>query len=259
MKRTSTQPAVWRTRASWRTRAALAVWLASCAAGAAAQALISPVVVEFGPKQKIATVRVSLSEQAIKPMRLQTQLLQWRQDVHGAAVTQPSDDLIVTPRISELKPGQQQVLRVALRGALPADTERAYRLVLEDIAEPSSVELAGGAAVNFRMAYDLPVMVAPRGAFVTALRWRSCPVGADAPVSKGVCVRILNTGNRRLKVQAVMLAGQGWQRSLDLKEAAAVLAGDEREWIVPGAAEGALQSVQVRTSTGQVVRAESGG
>lgn len=129
--------------ASWLLRWAVGAGGFLWAVAATAQALISPVVVEFGPRQKIATVHVTLSDKAIKPMRLQAQLLQWRQDVHGAAITQPSDELIVTPRIAELKPGQEQVLRVALRGALPADTERAYRLVLEDIAPPSATEMGG--------------------------------------------------------------------------------------------------------------------
>jgi fimbrial chaperone protein len=229
------------------------------AAAASAQALISPVVVEFGAKQKVATVRITLSDKAIKPMRLQAQLLQWLQDPHGAAVTQPSEDLIVTPRIAELKPGQQQVLRLALRGALPAATEQAYRLVLEDIAPPSSMDLGGGAAVNFRLAYDLPVMVAPRGPVVSALRWRACPPEPTPRAAKGVCVRIANAGNRRVKVRSVTISGDGWKQDLDLDQAEAVLAGAEREWLVPAAAAGELRGVQVRTATGEVLRAEPAG
>ncbi|MBK6006613.1 molecular chaperone [Ramlibacter ginsenosidimutans] len=216
-------------------------------------------LVEFGPKQKIATVRITLSDQAIKPMRLQAQLLQWRQDLHGAPVTKPSEELIVTPRIAELKPGQQQVLRLALRGSLPAETERAYRLVLEDIAQPSSMDVGGGAAINFRMAYDLPVMVAPRGTIVSALRWRDCPADAAPRASKGVCVRIANAGNRRVKVQSVTVSGDGWQQALNLKEADAVLAGAEREWVVPATAMGPVRGVEVRTATGQVLRADPAG
>jgi fimbrial chaperone protein len=256
---TVSPPAVRGQRTSWLART-LAIALALSGVGAAsAQALISPVVVEFGPRQKIATVRVTLSDKAIKPMRLQAQLLQWRQDAQGAAVTQPSEDLIVTPRIAELRPGQQQVLRLALRGSLPADTEMAYRLVLEDIAQPSSMDLGGGAAVNFRMAYDLPVMVAPRGAVVNALRWRACPQAAAPRQSGGICVRIANAGNRRVKVQSVTVSGEGWQQVLQLKEAEAVLAGAEREWVVPANAPGALRAVEVRTATGQLLAAEAAG
>ncbi|MEJ8839996.1 fimbrial biogenesis chaperone [Ramlibacter sp. AN1133] len=259
MKRIPSPTAVRGERASWLIRACTFVIALLGAAAAAAQALISPVVVEFAPKQRIATVRITLSDKAIKPMRLQTQLLQWRQDLHGAPVIQPSEDLIVTPRIAELKPGQQQVLRLALRGSLPAETERAYRLVLEDIAPPSALDLGGSAAVNFRMAYDLPVMVAPRATVVNALRWRACPTANTSSRSAGVCVRIANVGNRRVKVQSMTIRGDGWQHVLTLKEADALLADSEREWVVPATVAGPLREVEVRTTTGDVVHAEPAG
>jgi fimbrial chaperone protein len=226
-------------------------------AAACAQALISPVLIEFTPKQKIATVRITLSDKATSPMRLQAQLLRWRQNVHGAPVTQPSDDLVVTPRIAELKPGQQQVLRLALRGSLPAETEMAYRLVLEDIAEPKPVKMGEGAAVNFRMAYDLPVLVAPRGPAIDALRWRTCAAPPAPRASRGACVRIINAGNRHVKLQSLTVSGDGWQQSLNFKEGEPVLVGDEREWTVPTQSPGPIRSVQARTSAGAVLQAEA--
>lgn len=246
-------------RASCLFRRAAAALALLGAGTATAQALISPVVVEFGPNRKIATVRVTLSDRAIKPMRLQVQLLKWQQDLRGAAVTEPSQDLIVTPRIAELRPGEQQVLRLALRPPLPAETESAYRLVLEDIGEPGAMELAGGAAVSFRMAYDLPVMVAPRGRLVSALSWRACPPQATPPAGRGVCLRVTNTGNRRLKLQSASLSGDGWKHSIDFEEPDAVLAGASRQWVLPVAAPGPLRGVQVHTVSGETVRADPAG
>jgi fimbrial chaperone protein len=257
MKRSLSTKFSCRGRTSWWMAAAIMAAALLCSAAAKAQALISPVLIEFKPKQKIATVRVTLNDKATSPMRLQAQLLRWRQDPKGAPVTQPSDDLVVTPRIAELKPGQQQVLRLALRGSLPADTEMAYRLVLEDIAEPKPVDVGGGAAVNFRMAYDLPVLVAPRGPIVTALRWRNCPAPAAPRAAGGACLRIVNAGNTHVKIQSLTVGGDGWQQSLGFKEGEPVLVGDEREWTVPAQAKGPLRSVQVRTSAGAVLQAEA--
>jgi len=239
---------------------------------AAAQAQISPVVVEFGPKQRVATVRIVLSEKARGPMRLQVQLLRWTQDLRGEAVTQPSEDLIVTPRIADLQPGQQQVLRLGLRAGLPAQSEMAYRLYLEDIAEPASVNTGTeGVGVSFRMAYDLPVMVAPKGAIVKSLRWHSCPAGAVLPRQSSrasssnqpdaqACVRVFNSGNRRVKVQSLTVAGDGWQQTLSFKEGENILAGDQREWNVPLPVAPAMpaQSVQLRTVQGETLQAEAG-
>lgn len=241
-------------RISWCRRLFFAVAAAAVSAAATAQALISPVVVEFVPRQKVATVRLTLSDKVTRPMRLQAQLLRWRQDIHGAALTEPSEDLVVTPRIADLKPGQQQVLRVALRGSLPGDAEMAYRLVLEDVAEPARMDMGGGAEVHFRMAYDLPVLVPPRGPVLKALRWKSCP-SAGLPPGGGICVRVVNAGNRRVKVQSLTVSGDGWQQSVHLKEGENVLAGDEREWKVPAQGAGPLRAVQVRTVQGEVLEA----
>lgn len=110
---------------------------------AVAQVLISPVVVELGARQRAVAVTVTLSDKARGPMRLQADLLRWEQDVLGEAVTEPSDDLLVTPPIAELRPGGKQVFRVALRGARPAPEELAYRLILEDVAEsPAATDIA---------------------------------------------------------------------------------------------------------------------
>jgi fimbrial chaperone protein len=216
--------------------------------------LISPVLIEFGPKQKVATIRVTVSDKARGPMRLQAQLLRWHQDVHGAAVTQPTDDLVIAPRIAEIKPGQQQVLRLALRGPVPAETEMAYRLVLEDIADHAPTDMGGGASINLRMAYDLPVLVAPRGPVTAQLRWKECPVAA-APHAKPLCVRIVNSGNVHVKIRSLVISGDGWQKPLNLKEPDSILAGDEREWSQAGQMPGPVRSVQVRTATGQVIEA----
>lgn len=231
---------------------------------ALAQVLISPVVVELDARQRaVAVVTVALSDQARAPMRLQADLLRWKQDVLGQAVTESSDDLLVTPPIAELQPGARQVFRVALRGARPAPEELAYRLILEDVAEPTAAaNSAPGIIIKFRMRYDLPVLVAPVGPVVNALRWKPCPPEAVSAATRTAeaCVRLLNAGNRRLKVQTLTLTGEGWQHALPLKDGVNVLAGSEREWRVP-LAKGqtpALRGIEVQTARGETLQAEDG-
>jgi fimbrial chaperone protein len=266
----SLAPAGWRSvgRCRWPTAVQFAVLcLAGGAAGA--QVLINPVVVELGARQRVVAVTITLSDKARAPMRLQTELLRWRQDVHGEAVTEPSDDILVTPPIAELRPGEKQLFRVTLRGPRPAPEELAYRLILEDISEaPATTEAVGGISIKLRMRYDLPVLVAPLGPVVNELRWKLCaPEAASAvtisskPSDRGpeACVRLLNAGNRRVKVQTLTLTGEGWQQALPLKDGVNVLVGDEHEWRVPLQANqaGAVRGVQVGTARGETLRVES--
>jgi fimbrial chaperone protein len=254
----------------------LAATLLLACSTAAAQLVIGPIVVEFGEKQRVAAVSVKLDNGAKLPMRLQAEILRWTQDLAGKALTEETDELLVTPPMAELQPGQRQVFRLALRGNRPAPEELAYRLVLEDISEStSSAEVSPGMMINFRMRYDLPVMVAPAGPIVPLLRWKPCspetalasvkgstappnPIAAQSPEA---CVRLLNAGNRRVKVQVLKLDGDGWQQALTMKEGENVLVGAEREWRVPLAKgqAGMLSRVQVQTARGETLQAERGG
>jgi fimbrial chaperone protein len=234
-----------------------ALFLASGAA--TAQVLINPVLVEFAAQQRTASVTVTLSEKAAAPMRLQANVLRWEQDLQGGDVTQPSSDLLVTPLIAELKPGQKQLFRVALRGPRPAPGELAYRLILEDVA-PAQPDVANaqGMTIQFRMRYDLPLLIAPAAPVQTLLRWKPCPPSAGATGAE-TCVRLLNAGNRRVKVHTLTLAGEGWQQPVALKEGVNVLAGAEREWRIPlepGHA-GPPRGVQVQTARGEALQVEA--
>lgn len=233
---------------------------------ACAQVLIEPVFVEMGPRHKVATVAVTLSKAAPQPVRLQVDLLRWTQNLQGQSVTSPTNELLVTPPIADLQPGDKQVFRVALRGARLRPEELAYRLILEDVAKSRPDASAEGALqVKFRMRYDLPVLVAPVGKVANALQWAACPPAADAatalsaPHSLDACVRLRNAGNRRVKVQTLTLMGDGWRQALTLKDGETLLAGSEREWRVPMTASQptALRGVQVLTTRGETLQAEA--
>jgi fimbrial chaperone protein len=237
----------------WELAARLRAWLVLCAAGtcaatASAQVLISPVVVEMAGGSRPAVVTVSMSERAERPMRLQAQLLRWQQGPDGQPVTQPSDDLVVSPRIAEVRPGQRQVFRLAWRGT-PPPRELGYRLVFEDVAEDAPADAATAAAIRFRMRYDLAVLVQPAGKPLLALRWRDCEA---AGASTG-CVRLVNVGTRRVKVETITAAGSGWEERLSPKNGASLLAGSEREWRLPMPAGARPTRLAVRTAGGETL------
>jgi fimbrial chaperone protein len=258
-KSASARLAAFRSRLTRRNRGAAACLAAlSLATGTtAAQVLINPVLVEFGAQQRTASVTVTLSEKAAVPMRLQADVLSWEQDLQGGNVTKPSSDLLVSPQISELQPGQKQLFRIALRGPRPSPAELAYRLTFEDVApQTPGTPNEQGVTIQFRMRYDLPLLIAPAVPVQVGLRWKRCP--SPTANDAQACVRLLNAGNRRVKVQTLTLAGDGWQQPLTLKEGVNILAGSEREWHIPlqpGQA-GSLRGVQVQTVLGETLQAD---
>jgi fimbrial chaperone protein len=240
-----------------RTAAACLAALSVATGTAAAQVLINPVLVEFGAQQRTASVTVTLSEKAPAPMRLQAEVLSWQQDLQGGDLTRPSGDLLVSPQIAELQPGQKQLFRVALRGPRPAPGELAYRLTFEDVApQAPTTTNEQGMTIQFRMRYDLPLLIAPAVPVQVGLRWKPCPPPAGNNAQ--ACVRLLNAGNRRVKVQTLTLAGDGWQQPLVLKEAVNILAGSEREWHIPlqPGQTGSPRGLQVQTVRGDTLQAD---
>lgn len=216
----------------------LVAWL--LLAGAAyGQVLINPVVVELGARQRAASVTVTLGSKAQSSVRLQSQILQWDQALDGTPRYEPSNDLVVAPPIAELKPGQSQLFRVALRGPRRQAGELAYRLVLEDTTQPSPDPTR---AVSFRLRYDLPVLVAPAEPVREVLVWQSC-----AAKSGEVCARLLNQGNRRITFQALNIEGSGW--SVPINTPGTVLAGAQREWRLPLPAGQAGAAVRISGTT----------
>lgn len=248
----------------------LLLYLALCG-GLQAQAnglTLSPVVIELdSPRQVVA---VTVTNDADHAATFQTETVLWRQ-VNGVDFHEPTDALLVVPPIVQVPPHTSQVFRVTLRVPTPSAVERSYRLILEDISMQLSA--VGATSVAFKFAHNLPVMVAPSGKPISAVRWQPCgsaltliaPAAGTAPKQSdraaGFCVRLLNAGNRRMKVQGLTLTGDGWEYKHPLKEAVNVLAGVEHEWHVPLPASqtGAVQGVWVDTARSGVLQAEIGG
>jgi fimbrial chaperone protein len=224
----------------------------------AAGLMISPVVIEVESARK--AIAVTVTNQSDKVVRFQTDTMLWQQ-VNGTDRFEPSDELLVVPPIVEVPPNASQVFRVILRAPKPATVERTYRIILEDVSDPlTSVE---SSAVSFRFVHNLPVLIAPSVKPTAAVKWAPCAFnGAMASINPPeTCLRLLNAGNRRVKVQNLTVAGDGWKQDFPVKDGFNILAGAEREWRIPLQAgqTGALRSVQVQTARGETLQAELGG
>lgn len=231
-------------------------------AAAADGVTIAPVVIEIGSPRKVAAI--TLTNNGSQAVTYQVQASAWRQR-DGADLSEENDDLLVVPAIVDVPPGASQVLRVMLRSRAPAPVERSYWILLENITR--DVALAATSAVSFKLSHKLPVMIAPAGKVVHALRWLPCaPASAAASASDSAgapqaCVRLHNDGNRRVKIRAIELAGDGWRQPLVLPAGLNLLAGAQREWSIPLAPEqtGPVRAVSAQTADAGMLQAEAAG
>ncbi len=255
-----------------RQRLRAGLWLSlalGCSGHALADGLtISPVVIEIGSPRKV--VAVTVTNNADEAATLQTDTLIWSQ-VDGVEKYERTDELLVVPPVVKVAAHASQLFRVALRVPTDSAVERSYRLVLKDITE--QVSGAGQTSIAFRFSHNLPVMVAPSAKRMSAVQWKPCDpkttvgspaVGAAAkPFGKTLegCVRLRNAGNYRVKVQALRLSGDDWERTLTLTDAVNVLVGASYEWQValPVGHTGPVRGVRVDTARGETLQAQAGG
>ena len=244
--------------ASWGLAFVIGLVVPVCAA----QVSISPVVIEIdAPRRPVA---ISVTNSGERPIRLQAEVLLWQQ-TDGRDRYESSDALLVVPSIVDVPANSTQVVRVVLRSPVPSPVERTYRLVLDDITDEKPE--GGGVSISFKFTHNLPVMIAPSGKVQSTMRWMPCAETAKTSIPAGavhsnqVCVRLVNTGNRRIRVQTLIVNGDGWQQALSLSAGENVLAGSERELRVqlkPGQT-GAVSGIQVFTGLGETLEVEASG
>lgn len=134
------------------------------------------------------------------PITLQVRIYAWAQQ-DGRNVYAPQDEVIGTPPIVSIEPGQRQLVRLTRTTPPPAIAETPYRIVVDEVPT-ANASVAPGASVSFRMRYSLPLFsYSPRGngkarlpAPAPQISWRA---GADAG-DRFLEIRNDGTGHARL-------------------------------------------------------------
>lgn len=90
------------------------------------------------------------------PKTLQVRIFAWAQK-DGHNVYAPQNDVIGSPPILTIGPGQRQLVRLT-RTVPPSDKpEQAYRVIVDEIPVPQAAGTNKGASVSFRMRYSIPL------------------------------------------------------------------------------------------------------
>lgn len=114
------------------------------------------------------------------PVTLQVRVYAWAQ-ADGKNVYAETNEVVGTPPIVTIAPGEKQLVRLTRTGPAPRGFEVPYRLIVDEIPAPDADAGKPGASVAFRMRYSLPLFAigasAPRAggkapAPAPALGWR---------------------------------------------------------------------------------------
>lgn len=210
---------------------AVAVGLMAFSPGAAPRALagsveLSPITLQMVGKERTTTLRVRNTEAS--PITLQLRAVDWSQ-ANGEEVYTPSKTLAASPPVFTLNPGETQTVRIVVEGVNTITTEKAYRLILDQIQkEPLKGET--GVVVPIRVL--LPVFLTPSAASRPKLSWKisASPTGGLLTAN--------NVGDTRERVVDLKVTSGETEVAGDQGLSGYVLAGASHSWPLTGAGAG---------------------
>ena len=181
---------------------------------------LTPVSLKLSPKSNIAvlTVRNTGTEESV----MQVSLNKWT--LHeGQYQYQQSQELVITPATFRLAPGEKQIVRVGLRNQKKMTEEIAYRMIVEEVPKPSSVNYP---QMQLVIRHDLPVFVAPNE--VKAVLDISIDCKANAPN-----LRVTNIGNIHSQIKQISIKDSVKKHELGKWNTADyLLVGAQKSWDV---------------------------
>jgi fimbrial chaperone protein len=144
---------------SWRAFYSIAMGvLASSVLGIAtaeaASLQVSPIQFNYGASEQ--SQALYLRNTGNEPLQAQVRVMRWTQ-VDGQEVLEKATDLIASPAIVRVVPGQRQVVRLARTRPLATVQEKAYRILVDELPRPAP---DGRSGLEVLMRYSIPAFVA---------------------------------------------------------------------------------------------------
>jgi len=207
----------------------------------AAGLTVTPISLEFSSAAPAQALW--LSNSGSEPLSAQLRVFAWSQQ-DGKDQLLPTRDLVLSPPMLALQPGQRQLVRVIRPGAA-GGVERSYRILLDELPDPARQQQG----LHFVMQFSIPVFADTAAAAKPRLQWH---IEREGERSRLVTD---NQGERRAKVTDIELFdGQG--RSLLRRPGLLgyVLAGASSRWPLTLDAAAANASVVQARIDGEAVR-----
>lgn len=190
----------------------------------AASLQVTPVSLDV-PAPGAATT-LTLTNPGKFPLKAQLRVYRWSL-VNGEEHLEPAAEVVASPPLAALKPDTNYTVRVIRLSKQPIAAEETYRLVVDEIPDPSA---GAKNSVNMAFRYSIPVFFTPNGAQSEDLQWSLQRRNGKTFVSA------TNTGSRRVRISDLVI-GNGSGKSAVIAKGLAgyVLARSSKSWVAPGA------------------------
>jgi fimbrial chaperone protein len=156
---------------------------------------VSPIRVDLDRGTKSALITITNDD--ARPLAFQVRAMEWTQDAGGADRYADSADLVYFPRQLKVPPKESRVVRVGYK--VPAlQAEKAYRLFIEELADPDARPSQTGVAITVR--FGVPVFLRPANMRLAG----EVSLNAEAGAARAL---VRNTGNAHFRIASVRYTG----------------------------------------------------
>ncbi|MDI2143129.1 MULTISPECIES: molecular chaperone [unclassified Pseudomonas] len=235
----------------WLVRCAMLMLalLAGVKAQAASSVLIWPIDPVLEADQQASALW--LENRGSETANLQIRVFGWSQNGFQEQY-QNQRDVIGSPPVAKIEPGQKQLVRLTRTKDVPPGQELAYRIIIDEIpsAQPPAADTGKtAAAIRFQMRYSVPLFAYgaglwskedttrqrdPKGIGLPQLSWRTVSVDGKP------YVEVRNQGAVHARLTDVALKQGGQSKPLAEGLLGYVLPGAVMRWPAPGSTTGEL-------------------
>ena len=183
---------------------------------------VHPIRMTLSDSQKIGTI--TLRNKGTEPIILQMEILSWSQRESKDVFT-ATREILANPPIFTIPVGGSQLIRIGLRRESDAQSELAYRIILQELPQTNN---SGFMGAKMLMRVSLPVFVLPEVAAKPLLYWQV------AQTSKGALkLSVSNSGNAHIQIKNFKLSLPGSSQPLATNNTVDyILPGQRYEWVL---------------------------
>lgn len=240
-----------------RTYVAMLFLLGACVAAnaSASTLLIWPVYPLIESDQNSTALWVE--NRGNQSVFIQLRVFAWEQR-DNQDLTLEQNNIVGSPPMVEIDPGERQLIRLVAQHTTPANTEQAWRVLLDEIPTQTSPNSGSAmrAAINVQMRYSLPLFSYGKGlsseaaktTAATQLRWQVKVIEGQPHLV------ITNLGPTHARLSDVQSVRHEQAQHIQEGLLGYVLAHSERHW--PLATTPSFSSLQARVNGGELTSLE---
>jgi fimbrial chaperone protein len=220
--------------------------LALAATTSAGSFQVNPIRIELA--KGVTTGVVTVRNDGEEPVVVQSSVLAWTQE-DGKDIYTATSEALITPPVTTIPAGAEQIVRVGLRRGADPRNELAYRVFLQEVPPPPKPGFTG---LQVALRVGIPMFVAPAAATTARkLDW-SAAMGSDGTIQ----LAAQNPSNAHVRVTDLELLLPGASESIAHESTLAyVLAGQRRKWTLPappGVKSASELRLKANTDAGEV-------